>query len=589
MIRVYKHDELVSEHEDTAEGRIAAARAVGKESGGLRFRGGEWSSGEWRVERDLGPTLVYRYGLLPPTKGADLVEAEFLGARKYRNQLVEIERERRDAVTKALSSHADTESLSANADRLVSELEQARLLIKSQNKRTRSKSALPAEKEAAKRIRQELKTARAKLKEAKAAIRDDPEVRAAIEATSSAASAKVKEARAARECAWGTGGAVEAAMDQAKDSKAPPEFVPWHRAKDRLRVQVIGGCEVGDVFGIEHTQIQIDPVDVLAWESPSRGERRRLSRTRVRMRVGSDGRSPIWAEWPMVMHRAIPRGARIMEAVITRRRDDCRRHRWELLLTLRMPIRVEQERRPGSVEVMTGCVRAGDRLVAAHWIGSDGRHASVELDPSVEGRLSKAEEIRSLRDELANDMREKLCAWLRGRDVPEWLAKESTHIHAWRAAARFRRLASDWRVQRFSGDEEGYALADGWRYRDEHLERYESGLRRGARGHRKEQYRTLAAQLAEEYGELVLTTMDKRDERKNPLPESDRPKMTKLKRAQSIVSVSTLEDCLRHAFPSHGGSVIERSDADETPATARASNDGDIRVDGGSVVHSTVQ
>jgi len=40
-------------------------------------------------------TLVYRYGCLPPTEKADLVDQQISLAHKYQNKLIEFEHQRR--------------------------------------------------------------------------------------------------------------------------------------------------------------------------------------------------------------------------------------------------------------------------------------------------------------------------------------------------------------------------------------------------------------------------------------------------------------------------------------------------------------
>src|SRR5271170_3479813 len=55
--------------------------------------------------------LVYRYGLLPPGKNADLARDQMRKAHAYRNTLVEIERGRRHAERAAYSSHGNVAEL----------------------------------------------------------------------------------------------------------------------------------------------------------------------------------------------------------------------------------------------------------------------------------------------------------------------------------------------------------------------------------------------------------------------------------------------------------------------------------------------
>ena len=47
-------------------------------------------------------TIVYQYGLLPPTRNAELVNDQMRLAHRYRNVLVEIERDRRTQVSAIL-------------------------------------------------------------------------------------------------------------------------------------------------------------------------------------------------------------------------------------------------------------------------------------------------------------------------------------------------------------------------------------------------------------------------------------------------------------------------------------------------------
>ena len=75
----------------------------------------------------------------------------------------------------------------------------------------------------------------------------------------------------------------------------------------KVTVRYQQGLPVAEVQGVDR-RLQIDPVDPLAWSSPHRSERRKLARSRVRIRVGSDGREPVWLELPVVLHRALPGG-----------------------------------------------------------------------------------------------------------------------------------------------------------------------------------------------------------------------------------------------------------------------------------------
>src|SRR5690606_22488963 len=98
-------------------------------------------------------------------------------------------------------------------------------------------------------------------------------------------------------------------MDKARKNAMPPRFRRWD-GSGKLAVQLQNGLPVEDAFG-DDTRLQIDPVDPVAWNSPSRSERIHKNRTKVRIRIGSENRKPIWAELDIAMHRPLPKGGKI--------------------------------------------------------------------------------------------------------------------------------------------------------------------------------------------------------------------------------------------------------------------------------------
>src|SRR5262249_40129608 len=86
-----------------------------------------------------------------------------------------------------------------------------------------------------------------------------------------------------------------------------------------------GGASVAEVSSGAHTRLRLGAPDERAWHDRSggvpraKGEGRRTSmRTTLRMRIasGETGREPVWATWPMMMHRPIPKSAVIKSAVV---------------------------------------------------------------------------------------------------------------------------------------------------------------------------------------------------------------------------------------------------------------------------------
>ena len=60
----------------------------------------------------------------------------------------------------------------------------------------------------------------------------------------------------------------------------------------KVTVRYQQGLPVAEAQGADR-RLQFDPVDPLAWASPRRSERRKLARSKVRIRVGSQGRQPV--------------------------------------------------------------------------------------------------------------------------------------------------------------------------------------------------------------------------------------------------------------------------------------------------------
>src|SRR5690606_34653133 len=83
---------------------------------------------------------IYEYGLLPPMLNAQLVDEQMRAGHRYRNTLVEIERERRERVAAVLSGHVDTDPLAEQIAALTEERERLRLEIKTTRAAMRSRS-----------------------------------------------------------------------------------------------------------------------------------------------------------------------------------------------------------------------------------------------------------------------------------------------------------------------------------------------------------------------------------------------------------------------------------------------------------------
>jgi hypothetical protein len=173
--------------------------------------------------------------------------------------------------------------------------------------------------------------------------------------------------------------------------------------------------------------------------------------------------------------------------------------------------------------------------------------------------------MRSERDRRFDAARANLLGWLRSHQelVPEWLAKATTTLHAWRSEARLVALYSRWSGSRFEGDEQPYYALASWRARARHEWAVESCARDQALRRRRERYRVWAAQLASKYNTIVIEKFDKREVAVIPAPdvqvEQNAEQAARDKAARSnrfLAATSELCDCLVTAARSRGCTVI---------------------------------
>jgi hypothetical protein len=516
---------------------------------------------------------VYEYGLLPPKVNAALVDDQMRLAHRYRNLLVEIELERRAAVRAILGAHADVAPLESELAAAILELETARADIKAKRSATRSRSDSADQRKRASSALAVVRDLRARVRAAKKASIEAPVIVAGINEANRRALARVKSARATCGVYWGTYLLQEAAADQARKGVTPPKFQRY-TGEGRVSVQIGGGVLASSVTSADcnDTRIRIAPVPSSAFDgSLCRGESKRAMRTVLQLRVSSDERRPVWAEWPLIMSRPLPEGAVIKVATVQRRRRNC--HQWDWRLQLTVDIPDEFSRRPpprdGVVALNLGfCSRPGGGIRSGFYVGSDGSQREILVAKSdlyrgdvatdsmagvttrIKNAIDKADSIRSIRDKNMDAMRADMLAWLAtlGAQAPEWLLERAKHVHAWRSADRFRSLAKAWKVARFDGDAAGYDMLEAWRYRDDHLECYESGLRRRAIGDRREGYRLLAAQLAARYHTLIVDDTDLRAFARSPSTESEDVGIAAVKRNMRLAAGSVLRQVMLSAF-----------------------------------------
>lgn len=501
--------------------------------------------------QSVKPRMVFEYGCLPPTTGEDVMLKEMRRRNDLWNKLVEIEHGYRSKVRELLSVPDDP------AVGIKAELDRVRHEIKARRKATRKGKLDISElqqraddlKDALKVAYQEAKQARKKLIEAR---------RQQLQELEWERRTAVKQVQKASGLYWTNGDDVIAVYDTARKRAAKEgKELKFHRweGTGKIFTRYQYGLPVADVFG-DDTRLQINPVDPEAWTHPQRSVRRKLARTRVRLRVTSENRSPVWVELPMVMHRPLPTGGEIRSAAIIREKVG-RQHRYKLVITVALPDkRVAPKRTGGAVAIDVGWRLVPDGLRVAYWADEAGNHGQLVLEPVILGAFAQLEGLRSVRDRHFNEIRGRLAEWLASNHVPDWVREATKKLAAWRSPGRLVSLTRKWHENRYMGDEEIVPELESWLARENHLYDWEANLRDKVRRRRREEYRKFAAGLARSYGKVVLEDFDLRCVAQKPEAEDGTQGTIPADRQRTIAALSKLRLAIENACRREGAEVI---------------------------------
>jgi hypothetical protein len=550
-------------------------------------------------------TLVDVYGLRRPTVLGDLVLETMKAASAYRNKLVEIERERRDALRGVLEEVDEQLAPIMKVAELASDaVLAAEKEIKKIRARTRRRADTAEQRKELRRLKEARKVAWDEVKVARAAARarDNREAIASARTEILArATEKVASARAASGLPWGTYQIVEAAMDQSR--KAPlwkvdkrtgmrktndPRF-RWWDGNGAVAVHIQNRILATEkaLDGTDRwVRILIDPAPTGAVSRRQRS--RRFGR--VHLRLGTDASGlPIMAEWPILMHRPLPEDAQIVWATVHRRMV-ADRDRWELHLTMRVPEGEVHRRWPdgprelnnvgvprrgvGTLAVDVGWRKLPDGDVrVAYMVDDAGAEREVRLESERAGGgvlsgLRKVEDLQSIRSKLQNELVAALREWLASALLPEWLRESTAGLAQWRSPGRIARLRASWRGQRWEGDAVGWSLLDAWYHRDRHLWQWQEQQLNKSIRRRRDAYRVVAAELASRYNTLLIEAFDKRATQRHEPTESEKIENEHARWQQKAVATSILCKCLKQAFLGRGGRVVKMDPAMTTQRCA---------------------
>lgn len=491
---------------------------------------------------------VMRYGCVGPVDGREHVEHQLRAARRYYNDLIALERCRRSVYREMRRQYFPlVDQLEQEVSALVAELEVVRARINLARQQARARTAEKTDSAEALRIGRLLRERSRALKDARKQAADDPAFLAAVSAIDGRAGVWQRGLRALTECHWGTYLTVEQSVQQARRGGADPAF-RHARGTERvsrsgrgpaagsISVQIQKGMTFAELESGRDTRLRLVPIPPRELSPSARrnpnhralGERRsarglrRVATHHLYVRVGSEGRKPRWAVFPVLAHRPFPEGAVIKGATVSLRVIAQRESWWVSLLYTR-PIEPAPER-PGVIAIDLGWRKRPDSaLRVAYWVDDSGRRGEVKMPPTVRARMQKARDLQSIEDRHFDLTRDALVQFIQGATaLPEWIARETSHLHAWRSTSRLRQLVHAWRDQRFPGDEDIFELAEAWLHRSRHRSQWMDDARDNALLYRREVYRRFAARCAREYGAVVVEKFDLRQAKGRSAPEGER-------------------------------------------------------------------
>jgi hypothetical protein len=380
------------------------------------------------------PTRVYKYALLPPLAhpdadavckafelaGPDLVDESFEAARDHYNDLVEVERRRRHEFRDARATlFPGLAKLEEDQRELNKKLELALAAVKASKAEAKSRKVDPEAKACVKRLRDELRALRIKLKVARAEANESPLLKGASDLVDEAAWAAVKALR--KKTYWGTYLLVEEQAKQASGSRTDPEYdrTPPHLLSNRLGVHFLRGIEESDLS--TNNLMRIDPLPTFKMRKKSGvlHAEGRAARTTLWFRVRSTAkRRPVFARFPMVMHRPLPEGCKIKDAYLTRRRGSARVPWLYGLCVVLESDRLERQipcpEQEGTAAVNFGWRLVGGELRVALVNRGDLGIEEVRLPARFLSEHAKCRDLQEILDESFDAAKATLVKWIAG-------------------------------------------------------------------------------------------------------------------------------------------------------------------------------
>lgn len=539
---------------------------------------------------------VYAFGARAPFEGAELVQQQLWLATIYQRALTLLERKRRDLVELLYRRKCPIEwaAYSIATEVCTAAAQAMRLTRVTGGDMLEPDQEMQAETRIiAKLTKEKLEAARQKEIETRQAWKDarkkaTPKLRRRLKMIDNGVKVRQKfayNAAGSVGLAWGTrlkvGESVERAAEMSAKAGSMPHL-PRYDGTGAIVVQLQGASGIDDKNGLaakdahsgRDTRFRLEFVDAATWHmmqgrsahvgrngkplpQPVAGSKRSQRREAghyaiARLRVGSDGRTPVWAAWPVIVHRQIPENAPIKWAQVHAKRIGARIE-WQLQVTID-DVLPSVKTEGGTVAVNLGWRTLPDGgLRVGYSVGTDDKREEIRVPPAYVAGVAHVDSLRSIRDRLFETAKKTLVEWAEEGERPEWFDEELRYVDRWRAQRRLVMFLSKWRNKRFAGDRVMFDNFTAWQKKDRHLWFWECDEREKLLRMRRDVYRNVAARLAKDYARVLVTDMDLRDFAEAPAPEDGARSDGKVQRvSQRLAAPSELRGAIKNACSTRG-------------------------------------
>lgn len=489
------------------------------------------------------PARNYVYTCSAPMLNADLAEEQLRRAAVYRNNLVELELRRRERNQRIRSEMfpalAELEQSRETAD---ASLVAARAEMKAASAAARKRQR-PAELVARiESLRAKRKAVAIALTALRETVNTDATLLAAWEQSDDEAAAEKRRLRSTCGVAWGTYLVIESGV---KPIGYPPRFRRFD-GTGRIAVQI------QSTRPLTTEQLLTGGNTSLAYRTGNDG-------THIRLRIGSEGRNPVWTEVKINRNayrdRPLPPEKDIKWAYLIARAPGSHlpRRQWQLCFVLAEtsdskwePKNTAPPNTHLAIDVNWRRI-AGRGIRVAVWRGDDGEGGDLIIPEDIIVRELRAQEVQSERDDRFNAVRARLVEWLRSTPLPlhTWMRELLTTMPMWRSQRRLAAFVIRWRTDRIAGDETIFAEIEAWRKWDKHRYQHESKLRERVQCWRENYYRTTLKKLSCVYSTAFVEKLNVATMHRTPQPEEAD---LVVKRYRNLASVGRLLQLAKEYF-----------------------------------------